>query len=240
MGRIDLVALCRGEGHGYVLVTSMEPTLTPVARAHTADGRSIPCKLVPDGCREAMPVDGEHRWVATFPLVDGDIDLSVFARGEEGPALLDIPFHATASKFASRMLTKRRPELADYMRGIETMRLAAPSRLVVSGAWRMGSGDVVWRVHVRFVDACEGVSPRLVACDMGAHEISSDFVVLEDQTVPNETGSDTVREVTFSMRLAADVEYFYFASSLGSNDANSDFKVMMPKDMGEFWRDFGT
>ena len=239
MGRIDLVALCRGEGHGYVLVTSMEPTLTPVARAHTADGRSIPCKLVPDGCREAMPVDGEHRWVATFPLVDGDIDLSVFARGEEGPALLDIPFHATASKFASRMLTKRRPELADYMRGIETMRLAEPSRLVVSGAWRMGSGDVVWRVHVRFVDACEGVSPRLVACDMGAHEISSDFVVLEDQTVPNETGSDTVREVTFSMRLAADVEYFYFASSLGSNDANSDFKVMMPKDMGEFWRDFG-
>ena len=239
MGRIDLVAMCRGEGHGYALVTSTELTLTPVARAHTADGRSIPCKLVPDGCREAMPAGDEHKWVVTFPLVDGDIDLSVFARGEEGPALLDIPFHTMPSKVASRMLTKRRPEVADYMRGIETMRFAAASRLVVSGAWRMGAGDVVWRVHVRFVDACEGVSPRLVACDMAAREISSDFVILEDQVVPDETGTDTVREVTFSMRLAADVEYFYFASSLGANDANSDFKVMMPKDMDEFWRDFG-
>ncbi|WP_248922193.1 glycosyltransferase family 2 protein [Olsenella intestinalis] len=239
MGRINLVGMCRGEGHGYALLSSMDTSLTPVVRAHTADGRAIPCKLVCDGCRETLPVAGERTWVAVFPLVDCDVDLSVFARGEQGQALLDIPFHVMPSKVASRLLTRRKPELAGFMRGIERRRPSAASPLVVSGAWRMGAGDVVWRVHVRFANPCEFVSPRIVACDMGAREISSEFMVLEDQVVPDGTDSDTVREVTFSMRLPADVEYFYFATSLGADDVNADFKVIMPKDLGEFWRDFG-
>ena len=41
MGRINLVGMCRGEGHGYALLSSMDTSLTPVVRAHTADGRAI-------------------------------------------------------------------------------------------------------------------------------------------------------------------------------------------------------
>ena len=239
MERINLVGMCRGEGHGYALLSSMDTSLTSVVRAHTADGRAIPCKLVCDGCRETLPVAGERTWVAVFPLVDCDVDLSVFARGEQGQTLLDVPFHVMPSKVASRLLTRRKPELASYMRGIERRRPSAASPLVVSGAWRMGAGDVVWRVHVRFASACEGKVPRLVACDMAAREISSESMVLEDQVVPDALDSDMVREVTFSMRLPADVEYFYFATSLGADDVNADFKVVMPNDLGGFWRDFG-
>lgn len=240
MSRIEQVALCRGEGHGYVLLTSRDATLEPYARARMSDGRFLPCKLVPDGCLEPLPVASERKWVLTFPLVDDDVDLSVYARGEDGAALLDIPFKTMQSKMSSRLLTKRRPEVAAYMRGIERRRSGVDSPVVVSGAWRMPDDTVVWRVHVRFVQACVGATPRMVACDMGAHVLSDECIVLEDQVVPSsQRGAEPVREVTFSVRLPGSVGCFYFATSLGGRDANGDFKVMYPKYLDEYWRDFG-
>jgi hypothetical protein len=163
----------------------------------------------------------------------------VYARGEEGPALLDVPFGVMQSKVSSRLLTKRRPKVAEYMRGIERRRDGVDSPIVVSGAWRMPDATIVWRVHVRFVQACVGSTPHMAACDMGAHVLSDECIVLEDQVVPSSRrGEEPVREVTFSVRLPESVGCFYFSTSLGGVDANTDFRVMYPKYLDEFWRDF--
>ena len=153
MSRIEQVAMCRGEGYGYVLLKSTDASLEPYARAHTFDGRFVPCKLVSDGCSGNYCESGERRWVLVLPLIDRDVEACIFDRKRVSSALLEIPFNVLRSKVNSRLLTKRMPELAARMRGIESRRDVSASPIVVSGAWRMADGSVVWRVHVRFAMA---------------------------------------------------------------------------------------
>lgn len=205
---LRVVALCRGEGLGYVLVSDAVDRSLEVTAA-CGDGVAVPCSCfaVRDGLLRNAAPGAARVWVVVLPLLSADCSLRFSSDGNE---LLSTVFSAVRSKVSSRLLTLRKPQIAQALRGYERRCGAGRVSVRIREAWPGESGFVVWRIRVRMPYEGDGTTASLRICDAGANECPCEVTVMEDQVVPNERSKgQLVRLLTFSCKLSQEVRAFY-------------------------------
>lgn len=213
---IDVRAICRGEGCGYVALTSKSDVDGLRARACTSKGAEVPCSLfcvdVPSERRLLAP-DGSFAWIVVIPLLGCSC---VITLERDGMQLKQLVFSERMSKLRSRALTYRSPAVAGLLRGFEQRRGAGRSLLFIREVWPAYGGTVAWRLQTEFPTDDATAPAKLVIYDQQANPVGATVVCMEDHVVP--FGRDAalpVRIVTFSCVLPESLGNFYAVASLG-------------------------
>ncbi len=205
---LRVVALCRGEGLGYVLVAdAVDRSLEVVATCD--NGATVPCSCfaVRDGFLRGAAPEAARVWIVVLPLLSIDCALRFFSDGKE---LLTTVFSVVRSKVSSRLLSLRKPGIAQALRGYERRCGAGHTSVRIREVWPGEPGWAVWRIRVQtpYADGKTGADLRIY--DASANECVCDVVVMEDQVVPSERSKgQLVRLLTYSCTLPEGMRAFY-------------------------------
>lgn len=219
------LALCRGEGVGYMVLSLGDAGRTleglrARVRMATVDG-SFPAYLVPLRAPWQLTAWGldagtaEERGlcVAVLPLLSQDMTLEV--EDATGRDLARVTFGSLSSKFRSRLLTRCRPRQADTLRRTRIDISGAP-RLWVSDIFCGMPGTRVWRLQAALPTANGRSRPELMLYDLNGQPMDARTVILEDHVVPSkEDRLLSERVISLSAVLPQDVEQLLFVISLG-------------------------
>ena len=234
MGRIKkqpesplrMAGLCRGEGLGYVLMCA-DTAWSLTVRAVTKRGVTIPCEVhsvSSAALREKIAPDAPYAWVAVLPLLSATCTLHFFSEGTE---LASVVFPALRSKVHSRMLSMRRPQVAEALRGFERLHGSGRVRVRIYRVWAADAGELVWRVRASFPMDHKDSTPQLQAFDMATNVLPARIVLMEDQIVPSKRdSSQMIRLVTFSCRLPEATGSFFVVASIDGKDDMAGFDSM--------------
>lgn len=213
-------AVCRGEGTGYLAVQSAKNVENMRVEVRTATGTVVPSALfavlVPSE-RAVLAPDGSFAWIVVFPLLDCACAVSLW-RADDDVCLLRHTFSPRASKVASRLLTRRAPDVAGLMRGFEQRRGAGRSLLFIRDGLPADDGRVAWRMQAEFPTGDATLAPSLVVYDAAANKADAKVVLMEDHVVPfvRDDGM-LVRLVTFSCLLPESLGNFHAVATLGDD-----------------------
>lgn len=220
-------ASCRGEGTGYVAVVGETNVEGLRATVCTSGGALVPSTLFPvlvPSEREVLAPEGCHAWIVVFPLLDCSCVVTLSRKGER---LVRHTFSPRASKVASRLLTRRSPEVASLLRGFEQRRGAGRTLLFVREVWPAGEGLVAWRLQAEFPSDDASLVPTLAVYDALATKVDAKVVVMEDHVVPFVRDDGLlVRLVTFSCTLPESLGNFHAVAALGSDMGLQAFACM--------------
>lgn len=207
-------ALCRGEGTGYALLRADERweslDVRVLARGIAVPGAAYAVDDWKD--REVLCPAGGEAWVVTFPLLDLDLDLRVSSAGTE---LAHFGFPVGVSKVRSRLLTKRKPDVAKALRGFETRGDTGHTQVRIAEVWPNSNNMLSWRIRACFPTASEGGSATLRVCRRDGQAADVPVITMEDHVVPSEhDATQLVRLVTFSCLMSRDFGSFYVEARL--------------------------
>ena len=224
MAQIRLEGICRGEGHGYVALGSNTPLPTRLrATARTEGGSALPCQVVP---RTApAPGTGPASIALVLPLVNSDLVLELFS---DDTTLWHGSFSRLGSKVSSRLLTKRNPQLAAELRGIERACGADLARVEVTDIWPAAEANA-WRVRAVLpgVDAATPVSVDVR--DGRGLVLAAQVVVMEDHVVPStRTPGSTERLMTFSLLIPEEVRHACVSVGCEDLPGMQGFRCLLP------------
>ncbi len=221
------VAFCRGEGLGYVAVSSNQELASLRIEVTNQKGLCLPSGLysvMSAELRESLAPGAARAWVATLPLVADDCTL-VFAQNED--ELLTTTFPALLSKVSSRLLTIAKPHVADALRGFERSYGWGKTQVDIFQVWPLSEQEVVWRIRAVFPTQDAKTLPQIELFDQNSRTISARSLVMEDQVAPDARGSsEFVRIVTFSCTVSKDIGSFYAVARLGEEPELCGFDGM--------------
>ena len=219
-------SVCRGEGIGYMLVSSKRPHPHDLCvRASIADGRKVPARLMrldTDDLLSRLAPGAADAWVVAVPLLD--VDVTVELMGERAVELA-CAFPQRSSKIFSRMLTTLKPDVASTLRGFERVHEGGVPALLIREVWPKEFDRVVWRVELRCPEAYAAETLGLEVYNGRAHRIPAAARALEDHEVPNPRDARrSERVVTFSVEMDGRETSFFVVASAG--DAEIAFAGM--------------
>ena len=219
---LKATSVCRGEGIGYVLVSSKRPHPHDLSvRASLADGRKVPARLMrldtADLLSRLAP-GAEGAWVVVVPLLDVDVTVELLS---EVAIELTCVFPQRSSKIFSRMLTTLKPDVAATLRGFERVHDGGAPALVIREAWPKERDRVVWRAELR---CPEGYADQVLGLEVyngQANRIPAGCLALEDHTVPSQRDHLRFeRIVTFSIETdERDRSFYVVATAAGDQIA---------------------
>lgn len=224
---IRAVAMCRGEGVGYVVLASDRCLEGLRTSAACKDGTWVPSALYPVTMSELKGLLVPHAayvWIATLPLLSCDCALHVAQNGSE---LLSVAFPARQSKVSSRLLSMTKPQVAAAIRGYERLQSRGRTRVSIQEVWPAADDQVVWRVHVILPTGDESAQPYLRVFDDQAREQHICVVLMEDHVVPSKRDhARMIRLLTYSCRLPERMGSFFVVAGLGDMASSMGFDGM--------------
>lgn len=224
---VAIGALCRGEGVGYVAIVAQEEHPGLAAKAATSDGMPVPCELLEvdtPSVRARIAPAAPAAWVLVVPLLDRSCVIELC---EDDAVLRRVVFAPRKSKIASRLLTRRQPQVAQTLRGFEYRYGHGRTEVHIQRVWPAEDERVTWRVHVVYPTDDNSLAPSLVAFDASAHELGAAVVLMEDHVVPSMRNAGLFeRLVTFSVTLPQSIGQFYLRAWLGEEERFGGFAGM--------------
>ena len=229
--------LCRADnGCGYIGIKSSADVGVPVVSAHLAKdpSQSVPFQLVEldlpvSRLAIAGPDEDVRAWAVRIPLLQADVAVNLEA--ERGGESLSVDFPARKSKFFSRLLTMRRPDVAAALRHCEDTCWTGRTRLQLQDVWPAGDGMVL-RWQAVFATGDSVAVPRLAAVDLRAKPVVLSPIVMEDHVVPAERDARFCdRVVTFSVRLSIGQPDLVFVAWLEGKGETEEFVPLSASEM---------
>lgn len=222
--KIQRATICRGEGHGYIQPDiGANASLMLTARAETQNGTPVPCQVLH---RSASDTERDS-WlpVVVVPLLASDLTISLLD-GQE--VIWDGVFPQLQSKIQSRLLTKRDPDLAQRLRGIETPQNPNRAHVNIIDIWPADDGLNAWRVSASFPTDKASACPRVSALDHQGVPLPCRVITLEDHVVPGASSCGSLRLVTFSVLLAQEIRHACISVDLEGEDRCQSFRCLLP------------
>lgn len=232
---VRVTGLCRGDGKGYIEISSDLPMGTLTASADAPAGTSIPCAIYrlgfPGEDMSARLRSGERRGqdtrVIAVPLLD-DAALTIrIRRSETGETVAEIPFKPYATKIRSRLTYRAQPEFAYQIRGIDQRRLSGNTHVYVVGVYPVDEHMVSCRFHVRFPADNETEHCDITIYDASANRVDTSLTVLEDSVITDpHDASRHIREIVYAAKLNNTPQTVCIVASPERHDAN--FTCLLP------------
>lgn len=225
--RLGVVAMCRGEGLGYLALAVDDNVSALAVRGYGKDGGRVPCELhevQSAALKKSLGTGSKAAWIVTLPLLSFDCMLTFFDGNKE---LMTTAFPSLRSKVSSRLLTVTRPYVAAALRGYERRCGRGKDQVRIDTVWPTDTDEVVWRIHALFCSRSKEGEPHLYVFDDQARELEASVVVMEDQLVPDERDpTSLMRRVTFSCAIPESARSFYAVAQLGDGSTHAGFDGM--------------
>ncbi|MBT1180215.1 glycosyltransferase family 2 protein [Bifidobacterium vespertilionis] len=158
---VKVLGLCRGNGKGYIEITTDLDPEGLMTRVRTATGVHMECPIYRIGFpaedeiarRHAGddPEPGMHLGVIAVPLLDEtSLEIGVFSREDPTHPLLVIPFKTFETKIKSRLAYKYHKDLTGRIRDIDQRRLSGRPYTYITGIYPVEDHTLSCRFRVRF------------------------------------------------------------------------------------------
>lgn len=207
---VRVMALCRGDGKGYIRINSDQPLGEIEAKAESSSGTVLPCAIYHLGfpgedeiAQQRLGEESglESRVIAVPLLDDVSFMVRVYAVGEERP-ILEIPFRPFATKIRSRLTYHLHPEIAHQMRGIDQRRLSGDTYVYVVGIYPVDENTVSCRFHVRFPASTTEERCTVALYDSSLNRVDAPMAILEDSLISDPRDpSRHMREIVYAAQL---------------------------------------
>lgn len=208
---LRILGLCRGDGKGYVKISSSVDSDDLVACAAMEDGSLIQCPIVPIG----FPGEDEsarnnwgdyshgadnHEAVIVVPLLDQAKFTVRVKRRKTHEQIGSFPFRPLQSKIKSRLTYQERAEFAAQIRGIEQRRLSGTPHVYVTGIFPIDEHKYSCRFHVRYPYFGVRETCSVDVYDEAAHRIDAKPIKLEDSLISDpHDRTCQIHEVVYSI-----------------------------------------
>lgn len=207
---IRVTDLCRGDGKGYIKISSDCSMGKISALAESSNGTAIFCPVYSIGFPGEDEIAQRHMGkepevdsrIIAVPLLDkASLTVRVYAAGNSEP-ILGIPFSPLATKIRSRLTYRLHAETAHQMRGIDQRRLSGNTYVYIVGVYPTGEKTVSCRFHVRFPADAENEHCDVAIYDAAAKRIDTSLTVLEDSVISDPKDvTRHIRELVYAVQL---------------------------------------